>query len=252
MYQCGACRYGWLWGRATRVTEHLNIGVKEQVRDGHHRWDMNRTMLQTRQRLSATNELLAKMEMDGAQDDVGHGANDAQEEGNNEEQDGRPGMVVMTHKFWSFAVHRSEVTPRLHGERATVGGRFLRQIVLDLRSCGTRARGQIGGCDWSAMLPELKHIMQACRMFLMTEKKVLQIPGPVLRTAAGGEVIMTPEQVTYLNNRFVQFLTTRGSGSHQGGNAQVYNRMEMIRENCQEKVRWSGVMERHIVLTWRC
>ena len=30
------------------------------------------------------------------------------------------------------------------------------------------------------------------------------------------------------------------------------NRMEMIRENCQEKVRWSGVIERHIVLTWRC
>ena len=102
------------------------------------------------------------------------------------------------------------------------------------------------------MLPELKHIMQACRMYLMTEKKVLQIPGPDLRTAAGGEVIMTPEQVTYLNNRFVQFLTTRDSGSHQGGNAQVYNRMEMIRENCQEKVRWSGVIERHIVLTWRC
>ena len=133
MYQCGACRYGWLWGRATRVTEHLNIGVKEQVRDGHHRANMNRTVLQRRQRLSATNELLAKMELDGATDDVGHGANDAQEEGNNEEQDGRPGMVVMTHKFWSFAVHRSEVTPRLHGERATVGGKYLRQIVLDLR-----------------------------------------------------------------------------------------------------------------------
>ena len=117
MYQCGACRYGWLWGRATRVTEHLNIGVKEQVRDGHHRANMNRTVLQRRQRLSATNELLAKMELDGATDDVGHGANDAQEKGNNEEQDGRPGMVVMTHKFWSFAVHRSEVTPRLHGAK---------------------------------------------------------------------------------------------------------------------------------------
>ena len=180
---------------------------------------MNRTLLQHRQRLSAVNELLARMDMAASQEFEDENRQGADEGA----QQDKLRMEVLTHQYWQFAVDYHAVTFRLLGEGGIIGGSTMRQIVLELHTCGQRRSHPSAGQDWTRMLPELKFIMQQCRMYLITENKVKSIPGPALRIGAGGEVIMTEMQVRYLNGRF-----TRSS--------RVLNRLEMLRHRCQQKV----------------
>ena len=64
------------------------------------------------------------------------------------------------------------MTFRLLGEGGIIGGNAVRQIVLDLHTYGQRRMHPSAGQDWRGMLPELQHILQQCRMHLITEKKV--------------------------------------------------------------------------------
>ena len=121
---------------------------------------MNRTLLQHRQRLSAINELLARMDMAASQEFEDENRQGADEGA----QQDKLRMEVLTHQYWQFAVDYHAVTFRLLGEGGIIGGNTMRQIVLDLHTCGQRRSHPSAGQDWTRMLPELKFILQQCRM----------------------------------------------------------------------------------------
>ena len=210
-----ARRYGWKWGHATRASEHMNIGIKEQIRTGHHRQDHFRSLLQHRQRLSAINEIMAMTEG----------------EVSTQIADEHTKVEVCDRQLWKFAVHRRSMQCSMKGQGFVVEGKQLNRIMLDLPKCGRRTCPRTG-FDWGCKLPELAHLMQQCRLYLIVENKVHDLPGPSLRTAPGGEQIMTAEQQTFLNDKFVQW--TEGRSDH--GNALVFSRMEMVSEEWNAKV----------------
>ena len=140
-------------------------------------------------------------------------------------------VEVCDRQLWKFAVHRRSMQCSMKGRRFVVEGKQLNRIMLDLPKCGRRTCPRTG-FDWGCKLPELAHLMQQCRLYLIVENKVHDLPGPSLRTAPGGEQIMTAEQQTFLNDKFVQW--TEGRSDH--GNALVFSRMEMVSEEWNAKV----------------
>ena len=206
-------RYGWVWGVATRPTEHLNITVKRLIRDGNHHADVNHTILRTRQRLSAITELMAMVDRAHGQPTT---ASDA--------------VLVTQRQLWRFAVHRQEMTCSLHGRKFVVEGVRMNEIILDLHRCGRHCCHRTGR-DWKGMLPALKHIMQQCRLYLLVENKVRHAPGPPLITSRSGEILMSAEQQQYLNDMFAKIQV-----AGKEGHAQVFSRLEIVSTRFKEKV----------------
>jgi hypothetical protein len=199
---------------------------------------MNLSLMRKRQRLSAIKEIKAMMqkmraEEDGCQASPRLALEVAEDDGldsdlsdSNDHQEGSADaeqtVKVAQSELWKFAVNRRTAHCSLRGSTSKVRG-VRTAVWLDLTSCGQRQS------EWRKMLPELEHVMQHCRLYLVVEYEWSDVPGPALEVCNGGEILMTQQQQQYFDQRFMTF-------TNCVEHARVFTRMELRCPDGKEKV----------------